>query len=158
MCHFHSIFTFCLVIPTPPPHYPSSLPPSHTPICNMLSFFYGNSPAIQENTRLKPLYASEVVMRWPARQPARISQIFCHILKLPDFRHATLEGFQLSFYEDFFSLLFLSNLLIFPNVQSHFPILHVLLYVFFPVVYLAACLSIRLFSSVILSIHPSRQL
>ncbi len=47
-----------------------------------------------------------------------VSRRFSAILKLPDFLHANLEDFQLSSCEDFLSLLFLSNLLIFPNVQE----------------------------------------
>jgi hypothetical protein len=54
--HFYSLPCHSYT-PPPPPIISLFSPPSHTPICNMLSFFYGNSPAIQENTRLKPHYA-----------------------------------------------------------------------------------------------------
>ena len=47
-----------------------------------------------------------------------VSRRFSAILKLPDFLHANLEDFQLSSYEDFLTFLFISNLLIFPNVRE----------------------------------------
>jgi hypothetical protein len=47
-----------------------------------------------------------------------LARRFSAILKLPDFLHANLDDFQLSSYEDFLSIFFISNLLIFPNVRE----------------------------------------